>query len=215
MHMFRRRPRPSTIIATAALVLATSGTAIAAAPGDPFKLGQDNRINTAPTSLAGTDQVGRGVLNVTKESGGVGPAMRIENAGAGVAQPGLLIRTQPGQAPIQVNSDAGKASGFNADKLDGLSSTDFLQPRIYGDGGEVLGKGGGKTVLLSAPNANLGCDTGDIALSAGGNALDDDDDLNGITPFKSSYQIEFQDNGAPSKFRANIICLDAAQPFRG
>ena len=30
MHMLRRRPRPSTIIATAALILATSGTAIAA-----------------------------------------------------------------------------------------------------------------------------------------------------------------------------------------
>ena len=153
--------------------------------------------------------------NVTKESGGVGPAMRIENAGAGVAQPGLLIRTRPGQAPIQVNSDAGKASGFNADKLDGLSSTDFLQPRIYGDGGEVTGKGGGLSVLLTAPNANLGCDTGDLALSAGGVALDKDDFLKGVTPFKSSYQIQFQDNGGPSKFRANIICLDAAQPFRG
>ena len=48
MHMIRRRPRPSTIIATPALVLATSDTEFAAAAGDPFKLGQDNRsVNTA------------------------------------------------------------------------------------------------------------------------------------------------------------------------
>lgn len=219
MHMFRRRPRPSTLIATAAVVLATGGTALAATdavPGDPFRLGEANTISTAPTALLGTDQTGPAVFEVRKQSGGVGAAARIENAAAGISQPGLVIRTRPGQAPIQVNGDAGKATGLNADKLDGLSASDFLQPRIYSDGSATLvGPGGGETFGLNALNANLRCDAGDIAISAGANALDDDDDLNAITPFKGSYQIQFQDNGPPGQFRANIICLDAVQPFRG
>ena len=49
MRMFRRRPRPSTIIATAALVLATSGTAIAA-----------GEIITSP------DQIKDGVVTASK-----------------------------------------------------------------------------------------------------------------------------------------------------
>jgi hypothetical protein len=55
---------------------------------------------------------------------------------------------------------------------------------------------------------NLDADELDIALSAGGIAVDIEDHLNGIVPFRSSYQIEFQDNGAPSKFSANIVCMD-------
>jgi hypothetical protein len=212
--MFRRRPRPSTIIATAALVLATSGTAIAAAPGDPFKLGQDNQIVKETTSLSGTDQNSAGVLQL-KKTAGTGAVLKVTNEGQGVAR-GIDIKVAPNKSPITVNPDAGKASGLDVDKLDGFTSSDFLQPRIYSDGAVIQGtKGGGEIFSLNAINANLRCDTGDIALNAGGVALDKDDDLNGITSFKSSYQIQFQDNGAPGQFRANIICLDAAQPFRG
>jgi ABC-type cobalamin transport system ATPase subunit len=80
---------------------------------------------------------------------------------------------------------------------------------LYGNGTQSLvqGPGGGKSLLLTALNG-LSCDDGDIALSAGGNAVDIEDDLNGIVPFRSSYQIEFQDNGAPSKFSAYIVCMD-------
>lgn len=217
MTRLKKKRLIATLALGIAVVPATAMAATDAIPGDPFKLGQENRISTETTALTGVDQNGRAAFQVRKDSGASGPAVKIENAAAGVAQPGLLIRTRPGQSPIQVNGDAGKANGFNADKLDGLSSTDFLQPRIYSNGTPTLidGPGGGKTLLLHALNANLDCDTGDIALSAGGNAVDADDDLNGVTPFRESYQIEFQDNGAPGKFSANIICLDAAQPFRG
>jgi hypothetical protein len=60
----------------------------------------------------------------------------------------------------------------------------------------------------------LRCDDGDIALSAGANAVGIEDHLNGMVPFRSSYQIEFRDNGAPSRFSANIICMDNARPSR-
>jgi hypothetical protein len=35
-----------------------------------------------------------------------------------------------------------------------------------------------------------------------------------MEPFRGSYTIELRDNGLPSKFRANIICMDNARPFR-
>ena len=59
------------------------------------------------------------------------------------------------------------------------------------------------------------CDAGDVALSAGGNAVDAEDALNGVVPFRSSYQIEFTDNdGASNSFSANMICADVSKPFR-
>ena len=33
-----------------------------------------------------------------------------------------------------------------------------------------------------------------------------------IRPFISTAQIEFQDNGAPGKFSANMICMDLGAP---
>ena len=62
---------------------------------------------------------------------------------------------------------------------------------------------------------NFSCDDGDVALSAGGNAVGAEDHLNGIVPFRSSYQIEFTDNdGASNSFSANMICADVSKPFR-
>jgi len=41
-----------------------------------------------------------------------------------------------------------------------------------------------------------------------------EDQLNGIVPFRSSYQIEFTDNDRASRFSANMICADVSKPFR-
>ena len=73
-------------------------------------------------------------------------------------------------------------------------------------------------MLLTALNG-LECDEGDIALNAGFRAIDDraDDepsDLVAMEPFRSSYTIELRDNEFPSRYRANIICMDNARPFR-
>jgi hypothetical protein len=81
----------------------------------------------------------------------------------------------------------------------------------------VKGSGGGKTVLVSG--AGFSCDEGDVAISAGGNAVGPEDHMNGLVPFRSSYQIEFTDNdstkpGASNLFRANMICADVSKPFR-
>jgi hypothetical protein len=211
LHRRKRR----TVVALTLGIAAVPAVALAATdavPGDPFKLGQDNRIATT-TSLTGTatDVRPDGVLHVRKESGGIGAAVKIDNAAPGVSQPGLIVRTRPGQVPIAVNSDAGKASFLNVDRLDGRDATDFLPTRLYGDGSRLIESidGDGARVLIP-----LRCDPGDIALNAGGNARGAEDHINSITPFRSSYHIEFTDNDKPSKFSANIICMDSAPPHR-
>jgi len=214
MHTFRRRPRPSTIIATAALILAPSGTAIAAAPGDPFQLGQTQTIDKASTVLEGTNQLNDGVLSLRKGAGGIGPVLKVTNPPRASADAASTSRSRRARRRSPSNADAGKATNLNADELDGKTEEDFLPSRLYGNATGLLdGPGGGKTKLLTAIQG-LDCDTGDVAISAGGNAVDANDALNGITPFRSSYQIEFTDNGDPSKFSANIICADVSKPFR-
>jgi hypothetical protein len=203
--------RRRTVVALALGFTAIPTFALAATdavPGDPFKLGQDNPI-AATTTLTGTGQGADGALQVRKTAGTLGPAVRIENSAAGVAQPGLSIKTQPGQSPIQVNSDAGKANFLDADKLDGKDSKEFLPTRLYGVGTGLINsrEGNGKNVLIS-----LRCDSGDIALNGGGNAHSEEDHLNNITPFRDSYVIEFTDNGGASGFSANMICMDIS-PF--
>jgi hypothetical protein len=223
MHLkLRRRLSPSTlrrhriIVALALGFTAIPAVALAATdavPGDPFKLGQDNTI-AATTTLTGTNQApgqgADGVLRIRKTGGLFGPAINIENSAPGASQPGLNITTRPGQVPIKVSPDAGKASFLNADKLDGRDHEDFLPTQLYGDGSRLIeGSGGGKRVLIP-----LRCDPEDIALNAGGNARGAEDHINSITPFRSSYHVEFTDNDNPSLFSANIICMDSGSPHR-
>lgn len=186
-----------------------------AVPGDPFKLGQDNKIEQASTTLTGNGQLSSGVLQVVRQEQGIGAALKVVNQGNGIAR-GIDINVQPGKSPISVSNEAGKATNLNVDELDGRDEEDFLPSRIYSNGTPQLisGTGGGKVFLLHAGNAGLSCDDGDIALSAGATAIDPADHLVGITPFKGSYQIQFQDNGSAGKFKANIICADNARPFR-
>ena len=134
-----------------------------------------------------------------------------------------MHRVSPEPWPIAINADAGKASNLNADRLDGRDEEDFLPTRLYGNGTQTLvqGQGGGKPVLLTALSG-LECDDNDIALNAGFRAIDpasdaangDASDLVAMEPFRGSYTIELRDNGFPSKYRANIICMDNARPFR-
>jgi hypothetical protein len=190
-----------------------------AVPGDPLKLGQSQRITDASTVLQGSGQKADGVLQVRREGSGIGAVLKVVNATGGAAQRGIDITVPAGQPPLAINADAGKASNLNADELDGRDEEDFLPTRLYGNGTKTLvqGQGGGKSVLLTALNG-LECDEGDIALNAGFRSIDPPgDDVSGLVsmePFRESYTIELRDTGAPSKYRANIICMDNARPFR-
>ncbi|HEX2739547.1 MAG TPA: hypothetical protein VHM69_03810 [Rubrobacter sp.] len=123
-----------------AVVLGVATTALAAVPGDPFRLGRINSIDRLST-LAGT--TANAMLRVDND--GTGPALSL---GAGANRP-----------PIVVNAAAGTATNLDADQLDGQDSTDFLPAEIYE-------KSASQTI---SPDSSAGttatCDTGDVAVS--------------------------------------------------
>ena len=133
-----------------------------------------------------------------RKGGGVGAVLKVVNEGAGISR-GIDINVPPGQPPIAVNADAGKASNLNADRLDGKSEEDFIPSRLYGVAtGLVNGTGGGKTVLVSGASASPA--SGDVALSAGGNASTPRTTTRRHRPVPLELQIEFTDNGGASRF---------------
>src|SRR5215218_10529796 len=92
-----------------ALVFGVAAMALAAVPGDPFKLGQVNRIDDALTTLIGSRS---------------GAMMAIDNDSTAANARALDLRVEPNRAPMMVNSDK-RVAKLNADKLDGLDSGDF------------------------------------------------------------------------------------------
>src|SRR3712207_3396676 len=91
-----------------ALVLGVATTALAAIPGDPFRLGQTNGIDTMSTLVG----------NVA------GTMLRVDNNSTGAGATALDLRVEPGKAPMKVNS-AARVALLNADKVDGKDATAF------------------------------------------------------------------------------------------
>lgn len=91
-----------------AVALGVATTALAAVPGDPFRLGRINTIGRI-SQLVGSATT---------------PLLRIDNNGTGSA---LDLRVEPGRPPMTVNADAGKAANLNADKLDGREGSAFAR----------------------------------------------------------------------------------------
>jgi hypothetical protein len=106
---------------TLALMLGVTTTALAAVPGDPFRLGRVNTIN-ALTSLVGS--VNNAMLKVDNNSTGTGATA-------------LNLQVEPNQAPLTVNSTAGKATNLDVDRLDGKSANE-LSRVAQGGGGARL-----------------------------------------------------------------------------
>lgn len=136
-----------------AVVLGVGTMALAAVPGEPFKLGELNAINAA-SGLAGSVQA---------------PMLRVENRFDAANVKGgeaLALKVAPGRAPLSVNPEAGTASGLSADELDGEDSTGFVSSRTYLVEGTKAGPGGGGEASVFAS-----CDPGDRVLSGGSKAL--------------------------------------------
>jgi hypothetical protein len=97
-----------------ALILGISSAALAALPGDPFKLGQKNRVDrltTLASALAGP------VLRVDNDGPGTALDLRVGDPAAAPA-----TKTVP---PMKVDSQA-RVLNLNSDELDGKSASDFL-----------------------------------------------------------------------------------------
>jgi len=85
-----------------AVVLGVGTAALAAAPGDPFKLGKSNSVDKITTLV-----------------GSVNKAMlKIDNNSTGDSATALNLQVKPGQAPMKVDSGT-KVANLNSDLLDG------------------------------------------------------------------------------------------------
>jgi hypothetical protein len=123
-----------------AVLLGVATTALAAVPGDPFRLGRINSIDRLST-LVGTT---------------ANAMLRVDNNGTG---PALSLEAGAGNPPVVVNAAAGKATNLDADELDGQDSSEFLPAEIYE-------KSASQTI---SPDSSAGttatCDSGDVAVS--------------------------------------------------
>jgi len=123
-----------------AVVLGIATTALAAMPGDPFRLGRINSIDRLST-LVGTT---------------ANAMLRVDNNGTG---PALSLEANAGRPPIVVNAAAGKATNLNADELDGQDSSAFLPAEIYEkSASQAISPG-------SSSGTTATCDSGDVAIS--------------------------------------------------
>lgn len=91
-----------------AVVLGVATTALAAVPGDPFKLGRINSIDRLSTLVGSAS----------------GAMLKVDNNGGG---PALNLEANSGRSPLVVNAAAGKATNLNADKIDNQDASAFLR----------------------------------------------------------------------------------------
>lgn len=141
-----------------AVTLGAVTTALAAAPGDPLRLGKVNAVNKW-TKLVGASPAPRLIL----DNNGTGPALR------------LLV--EPGKPPMQVNSGK-KVPRLNADRVDGKDAGE-----IGVNGHEVVTSEADNELssgtLLSLTRVQVFCPEGKQALGGGaeiiGNTFNDFD----------------------------------------
>src|SRR5262249_59219092 len=95
---------------TSTLVLVVASAISGTVVGAVFNLGETNSVD-ATSMLQGSS---------------AGPMLQITNTSADTGATSLGLNVTPGEPPFTVNSDA-KVTGLNADALDGLDSSDFVQ----------------------------------------------------------------------------------------
>lgn len=123
------------------VVLGAATTPLAAAPGDPLRLGKANPINKL------TKLVGKGAV----------PRLVIDNNGNGVA---LTLQVNPGKAPMQVNSDA-KVNKLDADVVDGKGANEI------GVNGMLRSYASSPYNSASPKNAVANCPVGKVVVGTG------------------------------------------------
>ena len=169
-----------------ALTVGLASTALAAVPGDPFKLGRTNTIDEISKLIGSSSEA----------------ILRVNNNGSG---PSLDLRVEEGEAPMNVNSTT-RVNGLNADQLDDQSANDFVsEDKTYTTSAFRVGSGGGADV-----EAFVECDPGDRILGGGGGIPSPSPDpLRVSEPFGGEgWRVIAEDNGDDDGVFARAICAD-------
>jgi hypothetical protein len=171
-----------------ALIVGAGTTALAAVPGDPFKLGGLNAVNALTQLVGGTN----------------GALLKVQNLSSGNDAAALELRVEAGKTPMRVSGGAGKATGLNADAVDGKNTSAFFSGKTYDVEDGRVGPGGGQVVFRS-----VSCDEGDALLGgAGGASVSDGDDLRSSGLSEDTWFVFVQDNNSPSGVVAEALCAD-------
>jgi hypothetical protein len=133
-----------------ALVLGVATTAMAAVPGDPFRLGRINTINTV-SQLVGS-------VNNTM--------LRRDNNSDGASATAVQLDVQPGKAPMKVSSDT-RVDKLNADKVDGKNANDLVRVAFknFNESPVASGNGNVARATINAPT------TGFLVINASSNVF--------------------------------------------
>ena len=100
------------VVLAATLGIAT--TALAAVPGDPFKLGQVNVVNAVSRLVGEVD----------------GPMLVVDNDSSGSRATALTLQAEQNTPPLKVNAAASTATNLSADELDGKDPSPFLSDTV-------------------------------------------------------------------------------------
>jgi hypothetical protein len=123
-------------------------------------------------------------------------------AGTGVgAVFNLDLRVEPNRAPLTVNPTAGKATNFDADKLDSKDSTSFLSSSVYTKQSSSEG------VANGIKEADLDCDAGDVMLS-GGYFFGSGAEVLSDTVFNNRYFLAWRSGDQPVNAVLRVTCAN-------
>jgi len=182
-----------------ALTVGMTSAALAAVPGDPFKLGIANTVNAA-SRLAGSV---------------AGPMLTVDNNSTASGATALNLLVESGKAPMKVNSDR-KVANLNSDSLDGRSAGEIgVNGLQVTRSDSAVNSASGKSVSASCPAGKVLVGTGyditggkeTINASTETNVVIDD-----VTPDATSVLVEaFEEEPTDLNWSltANAICATA------
>ena len=194
-----------------AVAFGVGTAALAAVPGDPFKLGGINTIAKLTQLVGSADSA----------------LLRIANDSKGANATALDLQVDPKKPPMKVSSFA-KVERLNADLLDGKSKDQFANG-VGGtavdsdnlDGKDSTAFFSGKTYIVSeereGPGSSFGmeksayCDEGDKILG-GGSVMSAEDDFILDAPSTAGtserWSVIILDHYAPTKIVVKALCAD-------
>lgn len=180
-----------------ALVLGLATSALGAT-GQNFILGKVKNTAETPTGLVSTlADAAKSALIVTNKSGGPALDLRVGNA----ELPANVV------APMKVNSNR-VVTNLNADRLDGLDSSEFLADALFTTQGPLSA---GVEITLSdgqkVHRNSASCGGNEATLSGGPVLINDGTTVLNSFPEAGGWIVDVKHDGTLDQFRVQVLCV--------